>query len=116
MKIIKTFEEFISEDSLKAGEDSKIYVEDLSLDSGKTIKSAEILGAITASQTENDFKDYFYKEYGQDAFAEGEMDVLTAYFLDKSAEDAEEEKEAEGEEEEKDDKEEGSGGGLDLDI
>ncbi len=116
MKIIKTFEEFISEDSLKAGEDSKIYVEDLALDSGKTIKSAEILGAITASQTENDFKDYFYKEYGQDAFAEGEMDVLTAYFLDKSAEDAEEEKEAEGEEEEKDDKEEGSGGGLDLDI
>lgn len=116
MKIIKTFEEFISEDSLKAGEDSKIYVDDLSLDSGKTIKSAEILGAITASQTENDFKDYFYKEYGQDAFAEGEMDVLTAYFLDKSAEDAEEEKEAEGEEEEKDDKEEGSGGGLDLDI
>ena len=116
MKIIKTFEQFVSENSLKAGEDSKIYVDDLSLDSGKTIKSAEILGAITASQTENDFKDYFYKEYGQDAFAEGEMDVLTAYFLDKSAEDAEEEKEAEGEEEEKDDKEEGSGGGLDLDI
>ena len=55
-------------------------------------------------------------EYGQDAFAEGEMDVLTAYFLDKSAEDAEEEKEAEGEEEEKDDKEEGSGDELDLDI
>jgi hypothetical protein len=34
MKIIKTFEEFISEDSLKAGEDSKIYVEDQTLDSG----------------------------------------------------------------------------------
>ena len=97
-KIIRTFEEFIGEDALKAGEDSKIYVEDVTLDSGKTIKSAEILGAITASQTESEFKDYFYREYGNDAFAEGEMDILLAYFLDKSAEDAEEEKEAEGEE------------------
>lgn len=97
MRIIKTFEEFIQEDALKAGEDSKIYVEDLKLDSGHTIKSAEILGAITASKTENEFKDYFYNEYGNDAFAEGEMDVLTAYFLDKSAEDAEEEKEEEKE-------------------
>lgn len=96
-KIIRTFEEFIGEDALKAGEDSKIYVEDVTLDSGKTIKSAEILGAITASQTESEFKDYFYREYGNDAFAEGEMDILLAYFLDKSAEDAEEEKEAEGE-------------------
>jgi hypothetical protein len=115
MKIIKTFEEFISEDSLKAGEDSKIYVEDQTLDSGSTIKSAEILGAITASKTESDFKDYFYNEYGQDAFAEGEMDILTAYYLDKSAEDAEEEKAADGEEEE-DDKKEGDDGDLDIDI
>ena len=100
MKIIKTFEEFIQEDSLKAGEESKVYVGDLTLDSGKTIKSAEILGAITASATENDFKDYFFNEYGQDAFAEGEMDILTKYFLDKSAEEAEEEKEAEKDAEE----------------
>jgi|TARA_B110000977_G_C10963049_1_gene449302 hypothetical protein len=115
MKIIKTFEEFISEDALKAGEDSKIYVEDLTLDSGETIKSAEILGAITASKTESEFKDYFYKEYGNDAFAEGEMDILLAFYLDKSAEDAEEEKEEEGEEE-TDDKEEGADDELDLDI
>lgn len=98
MKIIKTFEEFIQEDALKAGEESKVYVEDLKLDSGATIKSAEILGAITASATENDFKDYFFNEYGNDAFAEGEMDILVKYYLDKSAEEAEEEKEAEKEE------------------
>ena len=97
MRIIKTFEEFIQEDTLKAGEDSKIYVEDLKLDSGETIKSAEILGAITAAQTENDFKDYFYTEYGNDAFAEGEMDILVAYYLDKSAEEAEQEKDEEKE-------------------
>lgn len=100
MKIIKTFEEFIQEDALKAGEDSKIYVEDLKLDSGSTIKSAEILGVITASKTESEFKEYFYAEYGVDSFAEGEMDILVAYYLDKSAEDAEEEKEAEKESEE----------------
>jgi len=100
MKIIKTFEEFIQEDALKAGEDSKIYVEDLKLDSGATIKSAEILGVITASKTESEFKEYFYAEYGVDSFAEGEMDILVAYYLDKSAEDAEEEKEAEKESEE----------------
>ena len=97
MRIFKTFEEFIQEDALKAGEDSKIYVEDLTLDSGPTIKAAEILGVITTSQTENEFKDYFYNEYGNDAFAEGEMDILTAYYLEKETEDAEEEKEAEKE-------------------
>ena len=109
MKIFKTFEEFIQEDALKAGEDSKIYVEDVTLDSGATIKSAEILGAITASQTEKEFKDYFYREYGNDAFAEGEMDILAAYFLDKSAEDAEAEKEEEADAE----KEGGDEGGDD---
>ena len=107
MKIFKTFEEFIQEDALKAGEDSKIYVEDVKLDSGKTIKSAEILGAITASQTEKEFKDYFYREYGNDAFAEGEMDILAAYFLDKSAEDAEAEKEEEADAEGEDGGDEG---------
>ena len=99
-KIFKTFEEFVGEDALKAGEDSKIYVQDLTLDSGATIKSAEILGAITASKTEKEFKDYFFKEYGQDAFAEGEMDILVKYYLDKETEEAEEEKEAEKEAEE----------------
>jgi len=98
MKIIKTFEDFIAEDALRAGEESKVFVDELKLDSGSEIKSAEILGAITASKTEDEFKDYFYTEYGEAAFAEGEMDILTGYYLDKSAEDAEAEKEAEKEE------------------
>ena len=34
MKIFKTFEEFIAEDALKAGEESDIYVEPVTLDSG----------------------------------------------------------------------------------
>jgi hypothetical protein len=95
MKIYKTFKEFITEDALKAGEESDVYVEPVKLDSGAEIKSAEILGAITASKTEKEFKDYFFNEYGQDAFAEGEIDVLVKYYLDKETEDAEEEKEEE---------------------
>lgn len=95
MKIIKTFEDFISEGALRAGEESKVFVDDLKLDSGPEIKSAEILGAITAAKTEEEFKEYFYTEYGEAAFAEGEMDILVGYYLDKSAEDAEAEKEAE---------------------
>jgi hypothetical protein len=90
----------IAEDALKAGEESDIYVEPVTLDSGPEIKSAEILGAITASKTEKEFKDYFFNEYGQDAFSEGEMDILVKYYLDKETEDAEEEKEAEKEAEE----------------
>jgi len=113
MKIYKTFEEFITEDALKAGEESSIYVEPVTLDSGSEIKSAEILGAITASKTEKEFKDYFYSEYGQDAFAEGEMDVLVKYYLDKETEDAEGEKE---EEKDAGKEEEGEDDDLDLDI
>lgn len=111
MKIIRTFEEFIQEDALKAGEDSKLYVDDLKLDSGPVIKSAEILGAITASNTETEFKDYFFREYGNDAFAEGEISVLVKYYLDKETEEAEEEKDEEGGEGEG-----GEEGGDDLDL
>ena len=60
--------------------------------------AAEILGAITTAKTEAEFKDYFYAENGEAAFAEGEMDVIVGFYLDKAAEDAEAEKEAEKEE------------------
>ena len=42
MKIIKTFEEFtgsLQEDAIEAGEDSKVIVDDVTLDSGKEINS-----------------------------------------------------------------------------
>lgn len=81
-KYVKTFEQFFlneEEDALKAP-DSKVYVDDVTIDSGKTIKAAEILGAITASKTEDDFKDYFYQTYGNMAFADGEMSKLVTYY------------------------------------
>ena len=99
MKIIKTFEDFISEEALRAGEDSKVIIDDITLDSGSTIKAAEILGAITASMTDEEFKQYFYDSYGEAAFGEGEIDQLVKIYNDKQAEDLEAEKEAEKEEE-----------------
>ena len=99
MKIIKTFEDFISEEALRAGEDSKVIIDDITLDSGSTVKAAEILGAITASMTDEEFKQYFYDSYGEAAFGEGEIDQLVKIYNDKQAEDLEAEKEAEKEEE-----------------
>jgi hypothetical protein len=107
MKIIKTFEDFITEDAMRAGEDSKIIIDDIKLDSGSIIKAAEILGAVTASMTDDEFKQYFYDSYGENAFAEGEIDQLVKIYNDIAAEELEAEKEAEkeggdGEEEEED--------------
>jgi hypothetical protein len=106
MKIIKTFEDFISakvaEAALRAGEESDIYIDDVQLDSGKTVSAAEILGAITAYPTEKEFKKHFYDTFGEGSFGEGEIDQIVKFFNDFKAEQAEkekeEEKDAEGEE------------------
>lgn len=115
MKIYKTFESFVkkvNEDALKAGEESDVYVDDYKLDSGKTIKSAEILGAIQAFQTEKEFKQYFFDEYGEGSFASGELDKLTKFFNEVKAEEKEEDAEEEGGDEAGDE----GGDDLDLDI
>lgn len=99
MKIFKTFESYIDskieEAALKAGEESDVYVDDVTLDSGSEIKAAEILGAINAKPTEKEFKQYFYDEYSEGAFAEGEIDQLVKMYNDFQAEKAEKEKEEE---------------------
>ena len=103
MKTIKTFEEFtgsLKEDAIDAGEDSKVVIDDVSLDSGTEIKSTEILGTILSSKTEKEFKEYFYKEYGNDAFTEEDMSALVTSYNEHSEEEAEKEKEEEGDEEE----------------
>ena len=64
MEHIKSFSEFVGEDAVKA-EDSKVYIDNLyvmSLD--RDIKAGEILGIIKSSETESEFIEYFYKEYG----------------------------------------------------
>ena len=103
MKIIKTFEEFTSsrsnnslkEDAIDAGTDSKVVVDDVTLASGKEIKSTEILGTILSSKSEKEFKEYFYKEYGNTAFAEEDMFTLVKFYSDYQQEIAQKEKDAE---------------------
>lgn len=108
MEHVKSFSEFVGEEAVK-GEDSKVYVDNLyvaSMDSH--IKGAEILGVIKSSETEKEFLDYFYKEYGNGAFTEEEISTLSKYFndyeeednLDAAEKEEEEEKAAEGGEEE----------------
>ena len=99
---IKKFNEFVNgveEDAVKAGEDSDVVIDDITLDSGAEIKGAEILGVIIDSETEKEFKDYFYKEYGNGAFTEADMMTLIKFYNEyeeeKNAEKAEKEKEEE---------------------
>jgi hypothetical protein len=106
MKVIKTIESFAKESrynrvieaAVRAGEESKVYIDDIDTDSGKTVKAVEIIGAIAAYPTEKEFKKYFYDQYGENAFGEGEIEVIIKYYNDVKAEEAEAEKEAEKEE------------------
>ena len=119
MKSIKTFEEFssdlknksIEEDAVTAGEESKVIIDDLTLDSGKKIKSTEILGAVINSKTEKEFKDYFYDEYGNGAFTDEDISTLLKSYLEYT-----EEKNAKETEEEEAEKEEEEGGDDELEI
>lgn len=106
MKILKTFEEFtsiktdIQEDVASPGKDSKVVVDDFTMDSGTEIKSVEIVGAIVANETEKEFKEYFYEEYGEGAFTEADMASLVKYYNEYTEEENAEQAEKEKEEEE----------------
>lgn len=110
MGIIKTFEEFsselnkksIKEGAIDAGEDSKVVIDDVTLDSGKEIKSTEILGTILSSKTEKEFKKYFYDTYGNGAFTDEDISTLLKFYLEYTEEKNAEEVEAEEEDEKED--------------
>ena len=100
MKHLKTFEQFIFEAEAVKAEDSKVYIDDVSVDGADVvIKAAEILGAIEASATEKEFKDYFFSQYGQTLFSLEDMSKLLKYYNDyqeeKNKEEADKEKEGE---------------------
>lgn len=114
MRIIKTFEEFTSSSEnieetnvASPGTESKVKVDDFTTDAGKLIKSIEIVGVIVSSETEKEFKDYFYNEYGEGAFTEADMSSLVKHYNEYTEEENAEEAEKEKEEEEAKDKEEG---------
>jgi len=120
MKHLKTYNEYsgIEEDAVK-GQDSKVTVDDVyiaKLDS--EIKGAEILGAITAAETEGEFKDYFYSSYGNGSFTEAEMAQLLTFFNGYEEESNKEDVEKEEEEEKKaaEGGDEGEDDPMDMDL
>ena len=100
MKYVKLFEQFIKDDAMKPNEESEVIVDDIELENGKIISSAEIVGVIINSESESELEDYFYSKYGQNAFKAGELAEINKLWNEYTAEEkekeAEEEKEAEG--------------------
>jgi hypothetical protein len=106
----KTFEQYLEEKmltSIKAGEDSEVEVSDQKTADGKLIPAQEILGQVLASETEDEFKAYFYDRYGSTKFDTGTMGQMVTDYNDYYKEVAAKEKEAE--------KEGGDGGGEEED-
>ena len=99
MKYVKLFEQFIKEDTMKPGEESEVTVDDITLEDGKTMPSAEIVGAIVNSENEKQLEDYFFDKYGQNAFKQGELAEIKQKWNEWYAEQKEEEADAEKEEE-----------------
>lgn len=97
-KLIKTFEQFIFEAEAVKAEDSDVYIDDVSADGSDTvIKAGEILGAIKASATEKEFKDYFFQQYGQTTLMPEDMAKLCKYYNEYKKEENKEKADAEKE-------------------
>lgn len=80
MKRIKLFEEFIKEEATQVTPDSDVVVDDYTTDAGVEIKSTEIVGVIVSSESEKEFTDHFYAEYGNGAFTENDLNTLIKYY------------------------------------
>jgi hypothetical protein len=87
--------------------DSKVTVDDYLTDKGVEIKSTEIVGAMVSCESEKDFEDYFYDQYGMTAFTENDINTLKTYFNEYLEEITA--KETEEEEKEKEEEEQASG-------
>ena len=104
MKYLKLFEQFISEEAMKPNKDSDVVIDDIELENGKIISSAEIVGAIINAESEKELEKFFYDKYGQNAFKQGELakikEIWNEYQVEEKEKEAEAEKEAEGGKEE----------------
>lgn len=104
---LKTYTQYLGESqltSIKAGEDSKVEISDQKTADGKIISAQEILGQIIASQTEDEFKAFFYDKYGSTKFDTATMGQMVTDYQDYYKEQA-------GDEEEKEKEEKKDGGG-----
>jgi len=100
--------------SIKAGDESKVEVSDQKTSDGKIISAQEILGQIIASETEGDFKKYFYDKYGTTKFDTETMGQMVTTYQEYNKELAAEEKEEEKEGGEGEGGEEDPLAGLDV--
>ena len=98
MKYLKLFEQFIKEEAMKPEEDSDVVIDDVTLEDGREISSAEIVGAIVNSESEDELEEYFFDKYGENAFKQGELAEIKQRWNEWYAEKKEEEAEAEKEE------------------
>ena len=99
-------------EAVKVTPESDVKIDDYTSDNGEEIKAVEIVGAISSSETEDEFLDYFYDAYGQGAFTETDTATLVKYYNEYveevTAQETEDEEEAE--------KAEGGDDELDMDI
>jgi hypothetical protein len=116
-KLIKTFEQFIFEAEAVKAEDSDVYIDDVTANGGDlTIKGVEILGAIKASATEKEFKDYFFQQYGQTTLLPEDMATLCKYYNEYKEEENKEKADSEKEGDDETSTEEDPLAGLDTDL
>jgi hypothetical protein len=94
---LKTFEQFVNEAAIKAGEDSEIVIQDMVTRDGTEISAEEILGLVVSCSSEEEMAEKAYDRFGNAAFSEEEIMMLKKYWNDYSAEKKEAEKEAEEE-------------------
>jgi RNA polymerase-interacting CarD/CdnL/TRCF family regulator len=99
MKYVKLFEQFIKEEAMKPNPDSKVVADDIKLENGEIISSAEIIGAVVNSETEKELEDFFYDKYGENAFKQGELANIKQLWNEYKAEQEEELQDKEKEEE-----------------
>ena len=90
-----TFEQFLTEDSIKAGKESEVVIKDMTTHDGTEISSEEILGLVVSSESEEEMIEKSYEKFGNTAFSEEDISTLKKYWNDYSAEQKEEEKEEE---------------------
>lgn len=111
-KYATDFTSFIFNEAVTVTPESDVKIDDYTSDNGEEIKAVEIVGAISSSETEDEFLDYFYGAYGQGAFTETDTATLVKYYNEYveevTAQETEDEEEAE--------KAEGGDDELDMDI
>lgn len=94
--------ESVNEGAMAVTPESDVKVDDYTTDAGELIKAAEIVGAIVSSETEKEFTDYFYDQYGLSAFTENDIATLVTSYNEYVEEVTDAETEAEEDEEQED--------------